>query len=129
VQAFSVERDVPGGSAAARQARGVVRRELTGRVPEQLIADAALLVTELVINGVRHGGAGAGSALRVLFQGRPIGLHVEVANPQEAGGDVAPRRPNLDGGGGLGLQIVERMASRWGVRSAGATVVWFDLDC
>jgi anti-sigma regulatory factor (Ser/Thr protein kinase) len=129
VQAFSVEVDVAGGSAAARHARRLVSQELAGKVPERLLADVALLVTELVINGVRHGGAGAGSALHVLFQGRPIGLHVEVANPQEVDSDVAPRRPNLDGGGGLGLQIVERMASRWGVHSTGATVVWFDLDC
>jgi anti-sigma regulatory factor (Ser/Thr protein kinase) len=129
VRAFSVELDVAGGPAAARHARRLVDRELTGKVPERLMSDVTLLVTELVINGVRHGGAGPGSALHVLFEGRSHGLHVEVANPDDGRTRVAPRRPSLDGGGGLGLQIVARVASRWGVLSSDATVVWFDLDC
>jgi anti-sigma regulatory factor (Ser/Thr protein kinase) len=129
VRAFTVEVNVPGGPSAARHARRLVDRELTGRVPEFLLRDVALLVTELVVNGVRHGGAGPGSALRVLVEGRPPGLHVEVANPDPRAGRVRIRRPDLGGQGGLGLQIVERLASRWGVSNSAGTVVWFDLDC
>jgi two-component sensor histidine kinase len=128
VEAFSVEADVPGGPHAAARVRRLVEHELAGRVPGDLLADVCLLVTELVANGVRHGGGGSGASLHVLLQGRRPGLHVEVVNADHARSRVAPRRPDLGGGGGLGLQLVERLATRWGVRDARPTAVWFELD-
>jgi serine/threonine-protein kinase RsbW len=129
MEAFSVEADVPGGQLAASRARRLMQHELAGRVPPSVLPDAALLLTELVANGVRHGGAGEGSALHVRFEGRPPALRVEVANPDHVGRTVAPRTPDMSAGGGLGLHIVERVASRWGVRAQPRTTVWFELDC
>jgi anti-sigma regulatory factor (Ser/Thr protein kinase) len=126
---FCVEADVRGGPNAAARARRVMHQELNGRVPAEVLDDVALLVTELVANGVRHGGAGADSALHLLFEARPPALHVEVVNPDHAPGAVGKRAPDLDGGGGLGLHIVERVASRWGVREEPHTTVWFEVDC
>jgi len=91
--------------------------------------DVALLVTELVANGVRHGGAHAGTELQLRLERRPLVLHVEVLNPGDTPGLVGQRPPDLTGGGGLGLHIVERLASRWGVRNGRRTAVWFELDC
>jgi len=128
VEPFTVEADLPGGPNAAWRARRLVDSELSGRVPQTVLADVALLVTELVANGVQHGGAGRDAALRLLLEGRPPGqLRVEVANPGPAG-DVRPRQPDLLGGGGLGLHIVERVASRWGVLTEPRTAVWFEVD-
>jgi hypothetical protein len=87
------------------------------------------LEADLVANGVRHGGAHAGTVLHLMFEGRPPALHVEVANPDDTPGGVGQRLPDMAGGGGLGLHIVERLASRWGVREGHRTVVWFELDC
>jgi anti-sigma regulatory factor (Ser/Thr protein kinase) len=129
VDVFCVEADVRGGPQAAARARRLMREELNGRVPEAVLGDAALLLTELVANGVRHGGADADSALHVLIEGRPAGLHVEVVNPDHQPGAVGKRPPDLEGGGGLGLHIVEHVASRWGVRERPRTAVWFELDC
>ena len=129
MEAFAAEANVPGGPNAASQARRFVRDELSGRVPEDVLPDVALLVTELVANGVRHGGAGLGTELRLVLECRARGLHVEVVNPGRTGDLVGPRKPDLTGGGGLGLHIVERLASRWGVRDGARTTVWFDLDC
>ena len=129
MEAFAVEADVPGGPNAASRARRLVRDELSGRVPENVLPDIALLVTELVANGVRHGGAHAGTELHVVFEGRPAALHVEVVNPDDTPVAVGQRMPDLSGGGGLGLHIVERLARRWGVRNGARTVVWFELDC
>ena len=126
---FCVEADVRGGPNAAARARRVMHQELDGRVPAEVLEDVALLVTELVANGVRHGGAGADSALHLLFETRPPALHVEVVNPDHSPGVVGKRTPDLEGGGGLGLHIVERVASRWGVREEPHTTVWFEVDC
>ena len=129
METFAVEADVPGGPFAASRARRLVERELSGRVPDAVLPDVALLVTELVANGVRHGGADADNELHVRFEGRPPALHVEVENPDHAAGTIGQRPPDMAGGGGLGLHIVERVASRWGVREGLRMAVWFELDC
>ena len=129
METFAVEANVPGGPNAASRARRLVRDELSGRVPDDVLPDIALLVTELVANGVRHGGAHEGAELQVVLEVRPQALHVEVVNPDGRPVEVGPRTPDLTGGGGLGLHIVERLASRWGVREGRRTTVWFELDC
>jgi anti-sigma regulatory factor (Ser/Thr protein kinase) len=129
VEAFSIEADLAGGTDAARRARELIRSELAGRVPGPVLADLALLLTELVANGVRHGGAGADSALHLRLERRPAALRVEVGDPGSTPAPIAPRRPDGDGGGGLGLHIVELVASRWGVHEGPSTSVWFELDC
>jgi anti-sigma regulatory factor (Ser/Thr protein kinase) len=128
METFAVEADVPGGPTAASRARRLVREELTGRVPDAVMPDVALLVTELVANGVRHGGAHEGTELLVRLETRQRVLYVEVLNPGHTPGLVGQRAPDLTGGGGLGLHIVERLASRWGVRDGRRTAVWFELD-
>jgi serine/threonine-protein kinase RsbW len=128
METFAVEADVAGGPHAASRARRLVREELSGRIPDEVMSDLELLVTELVANGVRHGGAGAGSELHVSLNSRSSALHVEVSNPDH-GGAVGQRPPDLRRGGGLGLHLLERPPTRWGVRQNDETAVWFELDC
>jgi anti-sigma regulatory factor (Ser/Thr protein kinase) len=129
VEAFSVEAEVPGGPHAAARARRLVEGELAGRMSRDLVDDVCLLVTELVANGVRHGGGGVDTFLQLLIEGRRPGLRIEVVNADRAHARVAPRRPDMEGGGGIGLHLVERLASRWGVRHSGPVAVWFEMDC
>lgn len=129
MEAFSIKAAVRGGALAASRARRLMEQELAGRVPRRVLPDVALLLTELVSNGVRHGGADERAELHLRFEARPPALHVEVANLDHVAGAVAPRPPDLAEGGGLGLHIVERVASRWGVRAERRTAVWFELDC
>jgi anti-sigma regulatory factor (Ser/Thr protein kinase) len=130
VDSFSVEADVPGGPHAAARARRLVESELADRMPPALLGDVALLITELVANGVRHGGGGPGRLLHLMLQGKRPGLRVEVTNAaDQINGTVAPRPPDMSGGGGIGLHLVEELATRWGVRSVPRTAVWFEIDC
>lgn len=124
---FSIAADVPGGPDAPRHARRLIREGLADRVPATVLEDALLLVTELVANGVRHGGAGPDAALRLHVEGGGAWLRVEVVDPG-ADGRIAPRQPDMAAGGGLGLHIVDRLASRWGVGDGPGTSVWFELD-
>jgi anti-sigma regulatory factor (Ser/Thr protein kinase) len=128
VSHFLAEADVPGGPHAGARARRLVSRELAGRLSAEALADVSLLVTELIANGVWHGGAGPETTLRVSVSGDDDAVRVEVANPDGAAGNPAQRRPDFEGGGGLGLHIVERVSSRWGVRHVPRVAVWFELD-
>jgi hypothetical protein len=121
--------DLSGGPSAAARARRLVERELTDRMPADMVADVSLLVTELVANGVRHGGAGEDALLHLMLEGQRRGLRVEVVNPNHVPGVPRRRAADLTGGGGIGLNLVEVLASRWGVRSIPQTAVWFELDC
>lgn len=82
-------------------------------------ADACLLVSELVTNAYRHGHGD----IRLT-----IALHGDVARFAVHDDGQATIRPSLAPGehGGWGLNIVERVADRWGTDTA-PTRVWFEL--
>ncbi len=116
-----------GGPEAAGAARAAVR-DGDGVMPPSLRADVLLLLTELVSNAVRHGGAGAEETVGVAVEWRPDWVRVEVSDPGTGPiADVAPR-PGEDRSHGLGLVVVERIADRWGVRRVpSGTSVWFEI--
>lgn len=95
----------------APKARGLARAALRAWDMEDAGDGAALLLTELFANAVRHA---RGSSVRVIIT-RPHDDRVYVAVV-----DREPRRlPELraakpDDIGGRGLALVEEMADRWG---------------
>jgi anti-sigma regulatory factor (Ser/Thr protein kinase) len=119
--------EVPGGPQAPAQARRAVHEELAGRVPEPLLDDAGLLVSELVTNSVVHGGVGPEDrvGLRLGLDTERVRVEVTDAGPgfdaEETGG--GPDHP-----GGFGLFLVTQLADAWGVApGATPTQVWFEL--
>jgi len=115
----------PYAAAAARRALG----GLGGVVSHRRLDDIALLVSELVTNSVRHGGAGEDDRLELaaLREGERLRVEVTDWGPGFTR-DARPRRPT-DEVGGWGLVLVERLADHWGVERHGdATVVWFELS-
>jgi anti-sigma regulatory factor (Ser/Thr protein kinase) len=125
---FSAEARVQGGPHAGARARRLVEGELAGCLPDQAVADVSLLVTELVANSVGHGGADEKSTVRVRISADDDAVRIEVENADEASGNPAQRLPDMNGGGGLGLHIVELVADRWGVRREPRVTVWFEVD-
>jgi anti-sigma regulatory factor (Ser/Thr protein kinase) len=112
---------------AAPAARSAVVDALTGHVDGGVLADAELLVSELVSNSVQHAGLTAGEVVRVGAAVSDGVLRLEVDDPG-SGGTVAAREPDLERGG-WGLVLVEALAHAWGVSREGGTRVWVELVC
>jgi anti-sigma regulatory factor (Ser/Thr protein kinase) len=89
--------------------------------------DAALLVSELFGNSVRHSRSGAaGGTVTVAVSAGDGLVRVEVTDRSGPGAEL--RSAGGDAEGGRGLQLVAGLAERWGWRQhGGRTVTWFEL--
>ncbi len=116
-----------GGPDAAADARERLAA-LGEPLPPPMEAKVLLLLTELVTNAVRHGGAGDGQPVAVTVEQWPELLRVSVSDPGHGfeWRPPDPRRPPAEGG--YGLVLVDRIARCWGIEPGGdSTTVWFEL--
>lgn len=122
--ADEVEREVvlPRDQTTAPAARRAIRGWCGERVDEELLIDAELLVSELATNALVHGQGKI--TLRVRLD--ECRLLVELID-EGSGFERDLRRNDFRQIGGWGLEIVEDLASRWGVHE-GTTHVWFELE-
>ena len=115
----------PASAAVAR--RHVVHALRSRAVAAVTYEDAALIVSELVGNALRHGRALGDGSLRVGWEFGDEGLRLEVTD----GGDGVPLlRSTTDSlaSSGRGLGIVASVAEAWGFASEPeGTVVWARL--
>ena len=107
---------------AVPRARRFTAAVLAG-VPVGTVADAELIVAELVTNALLH--AGPPAVLRIRRDGRTVRIEVE---------DVARQMPvspplNTEAMTGRGLSLVATLARGWGIEpgEAGGKVVWAEL--
>ena len=113
---FTVQ--LPREATSARAARQLVAAHATG-LSESQLADACLMVSELVTNALVHGTG----AIYIRIDASPERVMFEVGD--EGAGDVAIA-PVPGASGGWGLRVVDELAERWG-SNAGSTRVWFSL--
>ena len=103
--------------AAARRAL----EEMASSIDDGTLSDARLLLSELVSNSVLHG---QGDKIVVqLDREAPGTLRCEVI---DGGHGFVPKARSGREIGGWGLDLVEKLATSWGVRE-GSTHVWFEL--
>jgi CheY-like chemotaxis protein/anti-sigma regulatory factor (Ser/Thr protein kinase) len=122
VTAERVSVRLPAAPAAARTARGLVRDALSS-VDNELVSSIELLVSELVTNAVLHTSSGARLDVHVNRTNIRVEVFDEDATLPE------PRLPDDHDTGGRGLQLVDRIASRWGSEpQRDGKVVWFEID-
>ncbi|RKT16878.1 hypothetical protein BX285_1233 [Streptomyces sp. 1114.5] len=163
---------VPHGPASVGVARRRLRRDLGDRqIPEPVIDDAVLILSELLSNACRYarplgplpalGRSARAEVLGQVLVGVPSGAHPvpegrehgDCDGPAQPDGGVLvrwqmhadgvltlevtdggaatrplPAGPSLTSRGGRGLNIVDELASDWGVRDApGEVTVWAAL--
>ncbi|MFA3875042.1 ATP-binding protein [Streptomyces sp. MMCC 100] len=114
----------PAAPDAVRTARSLVRRTLREWRLDSVGDIAALLVSELVTNALRHATGPIG--VRLVCGPAAGVLLVEVSDPLPDPPRERVARP--DDEDGRGLQLVASATRRWGTRpgEAGKTV-WFEL--
>ncbi|GAA3212620.1 hypothetical protein GCM10010468_32080 [Actinocorallia longicatena] len=105
----------PASVSVAR--RHLIRELLASGVSDDTADDAAVIVSELLSNALRHARPLEGEASQVRVAWTRVGDTVEVA-VTDGGAVTEPRKgqPALSSLGGRGLGIVETLAQSWGVR-------------
>jgi serine/threonine-protein kinase RsbW len=124
---------VPHSPTGATLARHRLVDELRARgVAHQVVEDAALVVSELVGNAVRHGAPLADGGVRVGWMVSDSVVRIEVADggrgPLEHEVTTPPRAGSVDAESGRGLAIVALLTASWGSAfDSAALVVWADV--
>jgi anti-sigma regulatory factor (Ser/Thr protein kinase) len=116
---------LPLDATAPAAARAAVAARLRHRWTGPAFDRAELVASELVTNGVVHSDPSAEAVLAFRLELSEHAVRIEVEDPGRRG-VVAPRPPDLDGGGGFGLQLVQQLSERWGLErvATGGTRVW-----
>jgi anti-sigma regulatory factor (Ser/Thr protein kinase) len=116
-----------GGPEAVSLARAAVRARLEPDLPPDRVGDVMLMTSELVTNAIRHGGAAGPDdriRLRALRRGRRARIEVRDDGP-----GFAAHPPGPPAEGGMGLELVNRLANAWGTDRRGrTTLVWFEVE-
>jgi anti-sigma regulatory factor (Ser/Thr protein kinase) len=116
---------LPMHGLAARLARRVTRDTLACWGLGDLEETAALLVSELVSNAVRHARTGLVLELRLEAYATYLRMEVFDADPDPP----SPRVPTALDESGFGFVLIEALADKWGIRpDAAGKGVWAELD-
>lgn len=120
---FPADRDAPA------QARHAVLGELGELLAPTEAANLELVVSELVTNAIRHAGrASDGDVVNVYAAVAADRVRIEVCDP---GGGFPPAARQIrefgDGFGGVGLVLLDRLATVWGTDRDEVFCVWAEF--
>jgi anti-sigma regulatory factor (Ser/Thr protein kinase) len=98
-------------------------------LPGAVLADAQLLLTEVLSNAILHGRGAEDGGLEVSVAADRTTLRVSVTDHGSGFTRPSVLRPDPTAASGWGLYLLERLAKRWGVDAAadGGASVWFEL--
>lgn len=122
---------VPHRPTSAAQVRHALVAELRSRgVPQDVVDDAVLVMSELVGNAVRHGDPLPAGHVRASWWVAGGAVHLEVCDGGPGLAGDLPRSVPAAAEGGRGLPIVDLLTSRWGTTApspTGAVGVYAEL--
>jgi len=120
----SVELILPAALTTPAEARAVVEA-IGSDLPEPVLIDVKLLMTELVANALKHANRGTQAVIIRIMWNHFVRVEVLDAGPMF---NSDPRPPDTGTGSGRGLFLVDAVASAWGVEPEEAgKKVWFEL--
>lgn len=121
--AVQTSNSLPDSPLAPRQARLLVRQTLGQWDLSSLVADAEVIVSELVTNAVKHG---AGPVTLTIGQ-HDQELVISVSD-EAVDAEPAPRELTPDAFDGRGMHLVAALSQRWGWRNEDhVKTVWAEL--
>lgn len=121
---LELERDVEAPAIARAAVTGVCE---DAAVDQSACGTIVLLVSELVTNALLHSEAPREAPVTLTLTLSEHAVRVTVTDKGH-GFTPKPRDPSSRKGGGYGLYLLEKSATRWGVNSLGGTCVWFELN-
>lgn len=119
--------ELPRTAAATPAARKTVSDRAGALLDEEELEIVEVLVTELMTNAVAHAGPQAGEGVVLHLAVASQRIRVELCDGGTGFDPDGLQLPRHEGGG-FGLLMVDRAASRWGVASDEGNCVWFELD-
>jgi anti-sigma regulatory factor (Ser/Thr protein kinase) len=120
---LEVRRDIANGPQAAAEARALVN-SFGSRVPNDLLDDVRLALTEVVTNSYKHSGTPEGAPIQVVLDLSGHRFRLEVTDRSIF--DPTPETAFELRSARWGLTILDRLADRWGRVSEGG--IWAEFD-
>lgn len=93
----------------------------------QVTQDLMLISSELVTNAILHSGCTRADLLDVCLSRCEHGYLLAVTDPGHSGQTADTAAPRPAGEGGLGLRIVQKLATRWGHARESRYQVWAEV--
>lgn len=116
---------LPHSTTSVRAARRRLGADLLNRgIADDVIADAALVLSEIISNALKHARPLESGEIRVAWDVSTTSVEIQVS---DGGGPTRPylQTPSLASVGGRGLAIVATLCTEWGVRQESeATTGW-----
>jgi anti-sigma regulatory factor (Ser/Thr protein kinase) len=123
MESLQTHEEVPNGPEAPARARRLLDR-LQSRIPEEVMVDARLVLSEIVTNSYKHAGKPHGALVQVTATHWDDRLRLEVIDRSIF--DPTPETSQELRSAKWGLQIVDKLADEWGRISEGG--VWVEFD-
>jgi two-component sensor histidine kinase len=109
--------DIPPSAASIASVRHALADDLERVGTGDSVADATLVLSELLSNAVRHAAPLAGNGLVVNWHVEDGAAMVVIAVTDGATeAEPVVQQPSVAADSGRGLAIVDKLASAWGVR-------------
>jgi anti-sigma regulatory factor (Ser/Thr protein kinase) len=118
-----IREEIPNGPEAAAQARMLLDR-FKSRVPEGILVDARIVLSEVVTNSYKHAGNPPGAIIDVTVVDSTDRLRLEILDGSIF--DPTPESIQELRSARWGLHIVDLVADRWGRITEGG--IWAELD-
>jgi anti-sigma regulatory factor (Ser/Thr protein kinase) len=120
---LEVRRDIANGPRAAAEARALLN-SFASRVPNDLLDDVRLALTEVVTNSYKHSGTPEGAPIQVVLDLSGHRFRLQVTDRSIF--DPTPETAFELRSARWGLTILDRLADRWGRVSEGG--IWAEFD-